>query len=60
MEINELNNILEGFLPSYTIEGIIIQNKDGSFNILNADKEKMLERNYGSLKQMLLDIAREL
>lgn len=59
MEISELNKILEGFLPTYEVEGIIIHEK-GGYNILDENKERMLTKNYASLKQMLLDLANNL
>ena len=59
MEITELNKILEGFLPTYEVEGIIIHDKQG-YNILDENNVKMLNKSYPSLKQMLLDIANNL
>lgn len=59
MEITELNKILEGFLPTYEVEGIIIHDKHG-YNILDDKNVKMLDKSYPSLKQMLLDIANNL
>lgn len=59
MQIDELNKILEGFLPTYEVEGIIIHDKHG-YNILDKNNVKMLNKSYLSLKQMLLDIANNL
>ena len=59
MQIAALNKIVEGFLPTYEVEGIIIHDKHG-YNILNDKNVKMLDKSYPSLKQMLLDIANNL
>ena len=48
--------VQEAFLPNYEILGTIVQYKDG-FNILDDNKEKMLNKNYPSLKKLLQDLA---
>lgn len=47
----------EGILPPrYEILGTIIEEK-GTFNILDKDGQRMLVKNYPSLKQLLTDLA---
>ena len=48
--------VQEAFLPNYEVLGTIVQYKDG-FNILDDNKEKMLNKNYPSLKKLLQDLA---
>lgn len=54
--LEQYNELQEGLLPTYQVLGTIIEEKQG-FNILDENKEKMLVKNYPSLKQMLLDLA---
>ena len=49
-------SVQEAFLPNYEVLGTIVQYKDG-FNILDDNKEKMLNKNYPSLKKLLQDLA---
>ena len=57
--LEEYNKLEEGFLPTYQVLGTIIEEKHG-FNLLDENNQKMLMKNYPSLKQMLLDLANNL
>lgn len=46
----------EGFLPTYEVVGTIIEEK-GTYNIMDAEGHKLLNKNYPSLKKMLNDLA---
>lgn len=57
---SNVSDIAEGLLPpKYDILGSIVEEK-GQFNIVDADGVKMLNKDYPSLKQMLLDLANNL
>lgn len=61
IHFKEKEKVDEGFLPpSYDILGSIIEEKDGTYNIINTDGQKMLNKNYPSLKKLLLDLAANL
>lgn len=55
--LEEFNKLDEGFLPpSYEVVGTIIEEK-GTYNILDEKGQRLLVRNYPSLKKMLNDLA---
>ena len=55
--LEEFNKLEEGLLPpSYEVVGTIIEEK-GTFNILDSKGQRLLVKNYLSLKKLLNDLA---
>ena len=55
--LEEFNKLDEGLLPpSYEVVGTIIEEK-GTFNILDSNGQRLLVKNYPSLKKLLNDSA---
>ena len=55
--LEEFNKLEEGLLPSsYEVVGTIIEEK-GTFNILDSKGQRLLVKNYPSLKKLLNDLA---